>query len=56
MIAGAFSFPIESLEDSRIGLVLIHAFCPRGGWRAWPDPYQLTFCRRLVGAIEGGLS
>ena len=27
-----------------------------GGWRAWPDPYPLTFERRVIGAIEGGLS
>src|ERR1700753_3009585 len=41
--ARAFSCLIESEGDYRIGLVLIHAFCRQGGWRAWPDPYPLTF-------------
>jgi hypothetical protein len=37
-------FPLRWIGgDSRIGLVLIHAFCRRGGWCAWPDPFPLTF-------------
>ena len=41
--AEAFSRPIESEGIPESGLVLIHASGRRRGWRAWPDPYPLTF-------------
>ena len=27
-----------------------------GGWRAWPDPYPLTFAGVSLGLLKGGLS
>ena len=35
-------------------MVLIHAFCRRGGWRAWPEPYPLTFACVSSGPLKSG--
>jgi len=43
-------------SDSRVGLALIHAECRRGGWLAWVRALSVDLSRRVVGAIERGLS
>ena len=54
--ARAFSSPIESSGDSRIGLVLIHASGRRRGLAGMARSLSVDLRRRVVGAIEGGLS
>jgi transposase len=52
----AFSCRIESVGDSRIGLVLIHASGRRRGLACMARSLSVDLRRRVVGAIEGGLS
>jgi hypothetical protein len=55
-LARAFFSPIESSGDSRIGVVLIHAFCRRRKLACMARSLSVDLRRRVVGAIEGGLS
>src|SRR3984957_16698818 len=52
----AFSCRIESVGDSRIGLVLIHASGRRRGLACMARSLSVDLRRRVVGAIEGGLA
>jgi hypothetical protein len=52
----AFSSPIESVGDSRIGLVLIQASGRRRGLARMARSLSVDLRRRVVDAIEGGLS
>ena len=56
MPSRAFFSPIESSGDSRIGVVLIHAFCRRRRLACMARSLSVDLRRRVVGAIEGGLS
>ena len=52
----AFSRPIKIVRDSRIDLVLIHASGRRRGLACMARSLSVDPRRRVVGAIEGGLS
>jgi transposase-like protein len=54
--SGAISSPIESSRDSRIGEVLFHALCRRRGLAHMARSLSVDLRRRVVDAIEGGLS
>ena len=56
VMARAFSHPIEMVGNSQIGLVLIHASGRRRGLACMARSLSLDLRRRVVGAIEGGLS